>query len=111
MKAIFNLDDAHWIAAVLNPRTRILKMATDTERLYAHALVHMELEKTVELQQTEDHRSIATAVTISPSSTSHKKFKSYTAKFDDDNDLCESTNNITTVKSARREFELSLQFK
>jgi hypothetical protein len=36
LKAIFTLHDLHWIAAVLNPRTRMLKLATDAERSYAH---------------------------------------------------------------------------
>ena len=111
LKAIFNLDNVHWIAAVLNPRTRMLKMATDAERLYVHVLVRTELEKTVELQQTEVHHSIEAAIATYPSSTTHKKFRSYTAKTEDDNDLCESTNNITIVKYARRDFELYLQFK
>ena len=38
-KAMFNLDYAHWIAAVLNPRTSMLKVAKDAEQLYAYALI------------------------------------------------------------------------
>lgn len=111
LKAMFNLEDEHWIAGVLNPRTRMLKMATDIERSNAHTLVRRELEKIIQLQGTEDHHSTAAASTKSPASTPRKKFKSYTTKFDDDNELCESNNSVTTVKRARQEFELYLQFK
>ena len=42
---MFTLDNVHWIAATLNPRTRMVKMATEAERALAHSLVRTELEK------------------------------------------------------------------
>ncbi|CAF4982024.1 unnamed protein product, partial [Rotaria sp. Silwood1] len=38
LKAMFSLHDLHWIAAILNPHTRMLKHATDVERAHAYCL-------------------------------------------------------------------------
>lgn len=51
---MFNLHDVHWIAAVLNPRTRMLKMATEAERIRAHDLVHSELTKLLDMKCEDD---------------------------------------------------------
>jgi len=48
LKSMFNLHDLHWIAATLNPRTRMLKLATDAERIRAYDLVRAELSKVIE---------------------------------------------------------------
>ena len=42
---MFILNDLHWIAAILNPRTRILKLAAHLERTHAYGLVRSESEK------------------------------------------------------------------
>ena len=44
---MFEIDVLHWIAATLNPRTRMLKLATDVERIHAHSLVYSELAKKI----------------------------------------------------------------
>ena len=48
LKAMFEIDVLHWIAVTLNPRTRMLKLATDVERIHAHSLVHSELAKIID---------------------------------------------------------------
>ncbi len=63
---MFTLHDLHWIAAVLNPRTRMLKLATDAERGHAHGLVRSEVAKIVEMDQIDDNRSVQYVATISP---------------------------------------------
>jgi hypothetical protein len=70
---MFVLDDLHWIAAVLNPRTRMLKLATDAERAHAHGLVRFELAKIIETERAEDNRPVESSVVVNPSP--QKKFK------------------------------------
>jgi hypothetical protein len=52
---MFTLHDLHWIAASLNPRTLMLKLATDTERGHAHGLVRSDVAKIMEMDRTDDN--------------------------------------------------------
>jgi hypothetical protein len=106
---MFTLHDLHWTAAVLNPRTRMLKLATDVERGYAHGLVRSEIAKIVEMDRSDDNRSVQSVAATSPSSSYHKKFKSYTTQFDDDTNYSELNNNMASSMRARRELETYLQ--
>lgn len=106
---MFKLHDVHWIAAVLNPRTRMLKMASEVERNHAHDLVRSELTKILDMKCQEDCRLIQLLSNNSPSSPACKKFKSYTIQFEDD-EQCPESNNIGNVVRARREMETYLQF-
>ena len=72
LKTMFALDNVHWIAATLNPRTRMLKMATETERAHAHSLVRAELEKIIEVEQSNDSRSVQSAAITNPSTPPQK---------------------------------------
>jgi hypothetical protein len=108
---MFTLHDLHWIAATLNPRTRMLKFATDTERAHAHGLVHSELVKVMDIDRANDNQSIQSLPAASSSPSPHKKFKSYTAKFYDDIDCPESNKRITNSVRARRELQMYLQVK
>ena len=51
LKAMFTIHDLHWLAAVLNPRTRMLKLATDLERSHADDLIRSELANMIELDR------------------------------------------------------------
>ncbi|CAM4862642.1 unnamed protein product [Rotaria socialis] len=53
LRAMFSLHDLHWIAAILNPRTRMLKRATDVERTHANCLVKAEITKIIETHQID----------------------------------------------------------
>lgn len=66
LKAMFTIHDLHWMAAMLNPPTRILRLATDLERSHAHGLIRSELAKMIELDGTDDNLSneCATLVAI-----------------------------------------------
>ncbi|CAF0844168.1 unnamed protein product [Adineta steineri] len=113
LKAMFNLHDLHWIAATLNPRTRMLKLATESERTHTYDLIHAELSKIIQMNQANDVQAIQPPVitSSSPASAPHKKFKSYTAHYDDELDCSESSKNVTTSMYARRELEIYLQMK
>jgi len=49
--------------------------------------------------------------TVSSSPAPNKKFKSYTAQYNDEIDYSESNKNITSINHARRELETYLQMK
>jgi hypothetical protein len=108
-KTMFTLEDVHWIAATLNPRTRMLKHATDAERAHAHSLVRRELTKIMETEKSDD-RSVEPLATDNSSPSLRKKLKSYTNQFDDDTDYSESEKLTATMRS-RRELEIYLQMK
>ncbi|CAF0934061.1 unnamed protein product [Didymodactylos carnosus] len=105
---MFVLDDLHWIA-VLNSRTRMLKLATDAERAHAHGLVRSELAKIIETERAEDNRSVESPVIVNPSP--QKKFKSYTTQFDDEVEYNEPGKKLTISVRAQREMETYLQMK
>jgi hypothetical protein len=109
LKTMFILDDFHWIAAVLNPRTRMLKLATDAERTHAHGLVRSEVAKIMELEQPEDNRTVESQAIVNPSP--QKTFKSYTAQFDDEVECKEPNKKLTTALRSRCEIETYLQMK
>jgi hypothetical protein len=52
---------------------------------------------------------VQSVATINSSSSSHKKFKSYTAQFDDNTNYSQLNNDITNSMRARRELETYLQ--
>ncbi|CAM4766600.1 unnamed protein product, partial [Rotaria magnacalcarata] len=110
LKEMFTLHDLHWMAATLNPRARLLKLAIDAERTHAYHLVRAEVAKIMEIQLADNNPSVQSPVTSSPPPSPHKKFKSYTAQFDDDT-FGESNKNITISKRAQRKFEKYLQMK
>lgn len=105
---MFTFHDIHWIAAVLNPRTRMLKMATDSERAHAYSLVRAEAAKIMD-KQHEENPTIVNLASSNSETPPRKKFKSYTTQFDDDNDLEGTAENITTSKRVRRELDMYLQ--
>jgi hypothetical protein len=107
---MFILHDLHWIAATLNPHTRMLKLATDVERAHAHELVCSEVAKIMEMDRSNDNRFLQSVAAASPSPPPHKKFKSYTTLFEDA-DYEESNNNMPSSIRARRELETYLQLK
>ncbi|CAF0930057.1 unnamed protein product [Adineta ricciae] len=111
LKIMFNLHDLHWIAAVLNPRTRMLKLATDYERSHAYDLIRAELTKIIETNQANGGTSTQSETITSTSPTPQKKFKPYTENYDDDQDCSDSKKTVTSSMYARREFELYLQMK
>lgn len=106
---MFVVHDLHWVAAVLNPRTRLLKLATDTERCHAHSLICSKITKIMELDGADLNQSILSVKTTVRASPSKKKFKSYTAQFDDDVDSTLNTNAMTNSMRARRELDVYLQ--
>jgi hypothetical protein len=108
---MFTLHDLHWIAATLNPRTRMLKLATDAEHARAHGLVHSELVKVMDMDVASDNQSTQLLPVASPSPSPHKIFKSYTSKFYDDIDCTKFNNRITNSVRARRELQMYLQVK
>lgn len=110
LKAMFSIHDLHWMAAVLNPRTRMLKLARDVERSHAHGLIRSELAKMIELDRTDDNLSNDCATNTSNSPSSRKRFKSYTAQFEDDTNHNELRKNMASSMCARRELETYLQF-
>lgn len=69
---MFNFRDVHWIAVVLNPRTRMLKVATDDERAHAYSLIRAEIIKLMDQQQTNENSS-ASITAIINSSTPRQK--------------------------------------
>lgn len=79
LKLMFFVHDLHWIAAVLNPRTRMPKMATDAERYHAHGLVCSRITQIIETDRVRNNQCKQSIETITPSSSAPKKFKSYTA--------------------------------
>ena len=107
---MFTVHDLHWMAAVLNPRTRMLKLATDLERSHAHGLIQSELAKMIELNRTDDNLSNECATTSDNLPSSRKRFKSYTAQFEDDTNHGELRKNMASSMCARRELETYLQF-
>ena len=72
------IHDLHWMDAVLNPRTRMLKLTTDLEHSHAHGLIRSELAKMIVLDRTDDNLSNECAKTSSNLPSSRKRFKSYT---------------------------------
>ena len=109
LKAMFTLHDLHWIAATLNPRTRMLKLATDTERAHAHSLVRSEWAKIIEVDQVNDSTAVQSSTAVMPPSPPKKKFKSYTAQFNDDGDYSQSHESATGIVRARHELDMYLQ--
>lgn len=106
---MFVLHELHWVAAVLNPRTRLLKLATETERCHAHDLVCSKVANIMEMDRTNDNQSTLSVETNTSASPPHKKFKSYTAQFDDDINSNHLSNNTTNAMRARRELDAYLQ--
>ncbi|CAF4716107.1 unnamed protein product, partial [Rotaria sp. Silwood2] len=84
LKAVFSLHDLHWIAAVLNPHTRMLKHATDVERAHAYCLVRARLVKFMEVAQIDNNEEVLSSTANSLTPPPRKKFKSYTIQFHDD---------------------------
>ncbi|CAF4580493.1 unnamed protein product, partial [Rotaria sp. Silwood2] len=109
LKAMFSLHDLHWIAAVLNPHTRMLKHATDVERAHAYCLVRARLVKFMEVAQIDNNEEVLSSTANSLTPPPRKKFKSYTTQFHDDTDLGETSSNMTNAKRARHELEIHLQ--
>ncbi|CAF1552071.1 unnamed protein product, partial [Rotaria sordida] len=109
LKAMFSLHDLHWVAAVLNPHTRMLKHATDVERAHAYCLVRARIAKLMEIARIDNNEEVLSSTTTSLTPPPRKKFKSYTTQFHDDTDLGETSSNMTIVKRARRELEIYLQ--
>ena len=105
---MFTFHDLHWIAAVLNSHTRMLKMATELERAHAYPLVRAEITKLIEIDQNNGNPSLPPKVTTNVPSPPSKKFKSYTTQFYDDTDLDEASDNTTAAKRAHRELEMYL---
>ena len=110
-RAMFILHDLHWIAAVLNPRTRMLKLATDAERTHAHALVRFEITQIMAMTQPDDSRAAESQGIASHSQSPYKKFKSYTTQFDDDYDNGDLNKEVPNSTRARRELDAYLQLK
>jgi hypothetical protein len=108
---MFTMHNLHWFAATLNPRTRMLKLATDVERVQAHGLDQSELVKIMEMDRINDNRSVQSMAPTSPSPSPHKKFKSYTTQFHDDTDYLASNQSTTNSVRARRELQTYLQLK
>jgi hypothetical protein len=88
----------------------MLKLATDVERAHAHELVCSEVAKIMEMDRSNDNRSLQSVAAASPSPPPHKKFKSYKTLFEDA-DYGESNNNMPSSIRARRELETYLQLK
>ncbi|CAF1312512.1 unnamed protein product, partial [Rotaria sp. Silwood1] len=109
LKAMFSLHDLYWIAAILNPHTRMLKHATDVERAHAYCLVRARVAKLMEMAQIDNNEEVLSPATMSPTSPPHKKLKSYATQFHDDTDLDETSSNMTIEKHAHRELEIYLQ--
>ena len=105
---MFTSHDLHWVDAVLNPHTRMLKMATDLGRAHAYSLVRAEITKLIEVDQNNGNPSLPPKVTTNVPSPPSKKFKSYTTQFYDDTELDEAIDNITAAKCAHRELEMYL---
>ncbi|CAF2877010.1 unnamed protein product [Rotaria sp. Silwood2] len=111
LKAMFSLHDLHWIVAIRNPHTRMLKHATDVERAHAYCLVRAKVAKLMEIAQIDNNEEVLSPATISSTLSPRKKLKSYTTQFHDDTDLGERNSNMTIAKRARRELEIYLQLK
>ncbi|CAF2801081.1 unnamed protein product [Rotaria sp. Silwood2] len=109
LKAMFSLHDLHWIAAVLNPHTRMLKHATDVERAHAYCLVRARIVKFMEVAQIDNNEEVLSSTATSLTPPPRKKFKTYTTQFHDDTGLGETSSNMTIAKRARRELEIYLQ--
>ncbi|CAF4932680.1 unnamed protein product [Rotaria sp. Silwood1] len=109
LKAMFSLHDLHWIAAILNPYTRMLKHATDVEPAHAYCLVRARVAKLMKMAQIDNNEEILSPATVSPTPPPRKKLKSYTTQFHDDTDLGETSSNMTIAKRARRELEIYLK--
>ena len=75
-RAQLTLCDLHRTAVVLNPRTRILKLAIDVERGRPHTLVRSEMTQTREMTQSDDSRLAQPPAIASHSQSSYKKFVS-----------------------------------
>lgn len=71
-------------------------------------MVPSEVPKIMEMNQTDDNRSMQSVATTAPSSWSHKKFKSYIAQFDDDRNWSELSNDMTKSMRARRKLDTYL---
>ncbi len=97
------------MAAVLNPRTRRFKLTTDAERGHVHGLVRSGVAKIVEMDRTNDNQLMQSVAIISPSLSSQKKFKSYTAQFDDHTNYSQLNNDMTKSTRAYHELETYLQ--
>ena len=97
---------------MLNPRTRMLKLATDAERVYAHGLVRSEIAKIMETNQNESHSTMESQpIAQSMSSPSKKKFKSYTDQFDDDIEQPGIAKKSSILMRSRCEMETYFQIK
>ena len=59
---------------MLNPRTRILKLATDLERSHAHGLIRSKLATMIELDRTGDNLSNECATTNSSLPSTRKLY-------------------------------------
>ena len=106
---MLTLHDRHWIAAVFNPRTQMLKMATDLERTDAYSLVRTEITKLIEVDQNNDKPSLLPQATTNVLPPPSKEFKFFTTQSYNDIDLDEASNNITAAKRACRELEMYLR--
>ncbi|CAF1594607.1 unnamed protein product [Rotaria sp. Silwood1] len=109
LKTMFSLHDLHWIAAILNPHTRMLKHATDVERAHAYCLVRARIAKLMEMSQIDNTEEVLSPATTSVTPPPRKKFKSYTTQFHDETDSSETASSMTTAKRARRELDIYLQ--
>ena len=81
---MFEINDLHWIAATLNPRTLMLKLATYVECIRANSLVHPELAKIIDGSRADQDTTAQSSIHVASSSSSRKKFESYTTQYDDD---------------------------
>ena len=64
LKSMFISNDLQWIAAKLNPRTGMLKLATDPERTHTYGLVRSELAKIIGKQSKKGSRSAPSSAII-----------------------------------------------
>ena len=74
-------------------------------------MVRAELSKIIETNSTNDFQLIQPLSSVRSSPAPNKKFKSYTAQYDDEIDYLESNKNMTSTILARRELETYLQMK
>lgn len=106
---MFVPHELHWIAAVLNPRTRMLKMATEVERCHAHGLVCSRITQIMEENRVDTMQSPQTSDKATLPSPPQKKFKSYTNRFDDDVTCNQINKDTTNAMRARRELDAYLE--
>jgi hypothetical protein len=106
---MFIIHKLHWIATVFNPRTRMLKLATDAERCHAHGLVCSNIEEIMETGRINGNQLIQPVEIVIPSSPPQKKFKSYITQFDDDVNCDQLNNDMTNAMRAHRELDAYLQ--